>query len=175
MLIIERVVLGVGILLMIIAIADLLHFIFEKKNRKNLGIDGVISALPSRVCILFLATSVGYFLIFPSLVLLANQFLFDGLGNMALYARLLGIFMMLLAIVVFYYSRANRIVYDEEKIIVYKPFKKGEEISWKTLKRVEFQADYCILYDENEQEHLKIYSTKENYEHFCQLARVKTK
>lgn len=71
-----------------------------------------------------------------------------------------------------YYWRKYTIAFDQEGIVISKPFKKDEEIPWSSLSRIELEANRSILYDQYGQVRLKVGAAWENFGLFYEVARA---
>lgn len=173
----DSVILGVGIILVLVALVDMWQIRYENKMRdkRNSEGSGMVLGILSRTCNLFLAIGVCYFLLVPNLLWLLAKYLleeWEQTETLVRYTRALGIFELLIAIAVYGYSWASRIVYDRKKIVVNKLFKVKKAILWEMLGSIELQANYSICYDRDGQVCLKVPDNAET-EHLCRSVRAK--
>lgn len=168
-----------GFILVLALLANLLRLVIDRKSKKQkIGEHNgrITMRQPSGAGILLLALGL---MMFGFIMFLLMMISATGEGAEA-WEQAGPMIVLVVAIVVLwvvaggwfcYYLRAYTIVFDREKIVVSKPFKKDDEIPWSSLSRMELQAARSILYDRYGQERLKVASGWENFGLFCQVAK----
>lgn len=169
----------VGFILVLALLANLLRLVFGRKSRKqkiNESNGKVTMRQPSGAGILLFALGLMMFWFVMFLLMMISA---TGEGAEA-WEQAGPMIVLVVAIVVLgvlaggwycYYLRAYTIVFDREKIVISKPFRKDDEIPWSSLSRMEMQNVWCILYDRYGQKRLKVASGWENFDLFCQVAK----
>ena len=169
----------VGFILVLVLLANLLRLVFGRKSKKqkiNESNGKVIMRQPSGAAILLFSLGLMMlgFILFLFMMISATG---EGAEAWEQAGPMIVLVVAIVALGVLgggwycYYLRAYTIVFDREKIVISKPFKKDDEIPWSTLSRMERQAVWCILYDRYGQERLKVASGWENFGLFCQMAK----
>lgn len=101
----------------------------------------------------------------------ANEGAWEEAGDMILLC--IGAVILLLAVCFLggYCLQRRHILYDEEKLLVGKPFRPYEEIRWYELTRMKIKnQDFFDLYDRNEKRRISVDANMEGYYDFYQTA-----
>lgn len=138
---------------------------YEKNGMKLVNIPrGKQMLLPALG--IFTAAIVGFF-IFPAI----HDGAWEEAGDMIILC--IGIVMLLMVICFAggYCLQRRHILYDEEKLLVGKPFRPYEEIRWYEIARMQIKnQDFFDLYDRNEKRRISVDASMEGYYDFYQTA-----
>ncbi|MCH5340188.1 MAG: hypothetical protein J1E01_01855 [Acetatifactor sp.] len=168
-----------GFILVLMLLVSLLSTLFGRKSKKEKDDEKsgrITMRQPSGVGFGMLALSliIMGFIVFVIIMMVASG---DGAEAWAESGPMIVLVVGIVALMVLaagwycYYLRAYTMVFDQEKIVISKPFKKDEEIPWSSLSRIELETARSILYDKYGQVRLKVGAGWENFGLFCEVAR----
>lgn len=115
---------------------------------------------------IFCAAFTGFFLF-----LALSDGAWEEAGNMILLCSGIVILLLIVCFLGGYCLQRRHILYDEEKILVRKPFRPYEEIRWYELSRMKIKnQDFFDLYDRNDMRRISVDAGMEGYLDFYQAA-----
>ena len=175
----QRRLFTMGFILVLMLLVSLLSTLFGRKSKKEKDDEKsgrITMRQPSGVGFGMLALSliIMGFIVFVIIMMVASG---DGAEAWAESGPMIVLVVGIVALMVLaagwycYYLRAYTMVFDQEKIVISKPFKKDEEIPWSSLSRIELETARSILYDKYGQVRLKVGAGWENFGLFCEVAR----
>lgn len=143
---------------------------YEKSGMKLVNVPRAKQMLLPALGILA-AAFVGFFML-----LAISEGAWDEAGNMILLCIGIVILLVIICFVGGYCLQRRHILYDEEKLLVGRPFRPYEEIRWYELSRMKIKnQDFFDLYDRNEMRRISVDAGMEGYYDFYQtvLAHIK--
>ena len=173
-------ILRIGLFFVIVLIAGVLQAVFGKhKNKKQNNLEkggSIVVKLPSGGGFILLAMGIFMFVFVDIFVLIflsvAPKEALEEAGGMMMVCQGLGVLILLVCILGFYFISSNMVAFDGEKITICKAFKEDQQIPWGTVGSIDMQDHQCILYDRNRGVLLRVNAKAENYARFCQAAKA---